>query len=222
LLVVMAIIAILAALLLPALKRAKNMARRTTCLSNLHQIGLGTAMYLDENRGLMPWVSDLELQLTPPVDASDKRYAGMGVFMPLVHPYIGDVRVWRSPPVGSFSTNHWQSHFQTPWRQGGVDQPARGSASYISDKLAEQNEAQARYLRGRTPESCAVLRGTSPTVEEWLMSPFFDSTWWPGFHEAWRIGESVPSPSGWSAHDRGRNQLYLDMHAGWIKREIHR
>lgn len=81
------------------------MARRTACLSNLHQLGLGTAMYLDEYRGRMPWVSDADLQLTPPVDAGGKRYAGMGVVMPLVHPYVGDVRVWRSPPVGSFSTD---------------------------------------------------------------------------------------------------------------------
>jgi len=222
LLVVMAVIAILASLLLPALRRAKNMARRTACLSNLHQIGLGATMYLDENRGRMPWVSNADLQLTPPVDAADKRYSGLGSFMPLVHPYIGDVRVWLSPPVGSFSAHQWQSRFQTPWRENGADQPERGIASYISDKLAERNESQARYLRGRTPESCAVLRGTSPTAEEWLMSPFFDSAWWPDYHEAWRVENSTPTPGGWSAHDRGRNQLYLDMHAGWIRREFHR
>jgi prepilin-type N-terminal cleavage/methylation domain-containing protein len=51
LLVVLAVIAILAALLLPALARAKDSARRACCVSNLHQLGLATQMYWDDNGG---------------------------------------------------------------------------------------------------------------------------------------------------------------------------
>jgi prepilin-type N-terminal cleavage/methylation domain-containing protein/prepilin-type processing-associated H-X9-DG protein len=48
LLVVIAMISILAAILLPALSRAKTAAESTVCKSNLHQLGLGLQMYLGE------------------------------------------------------------------------------------------------------------------------------------------------------------------------------
>ncbi len=49
LLVVIAVIGILAALLLPALSRAKTTALTTACRNNLHQWGLGLNMYGDDN-----------------------------------------------------------------------------------------------------------------------------------------------------------------------------
>jgi prepilin-type N-terminal cleavage/methylation domain-containing protein len=48
LLVVIAIIAILAAILFPVFARARESARRSTCLSNLRQIGTATMMYLQD------------------------------------------------------------------------------------------------------------------------------------------------------------------------------
>ena len=55
LLVVIAIIAILAALLLPALSRAQAQGRSAACKNNLHQFGLGLAMYVADNAGKYPY-----------------------------------------------------------------------------------------------------------------------------------------------------------------------
>src|SRR6056297_2222361 len=59
LLVVMAIIAILAAMLMPALQRAREAARRSSCLNNMKELGAGLAMFQNEHRGQLPEVHNL-------------------------------------------------------------------------------------------------------------------------------------------------------------------
>ena len=58
LLVVMAIIAILAAMLMPALQRAREAARRTSCLNNLKELGVGLAQF-QKDHGQIPEVDNL-------------------------------------------------------------------------------------------------------------------------------------------------------------------
>jgi prepilin-type N-terminal cleavage/methylation domain-containing protein len=54
LLTVMAVVAVLAALLLPALGAARAKARQTSCLSNVHQIGIAVMSYVSEYRDHLP------------------------------------------------------------------------------------------------------------------------------------------------------------------------
>jgi len=55
LLVVIAIIALLMAILMPALQRVKKQARVIICKANLKEYGLGARMYLDDNDGSFPY-----------------------------------------------------------------------------------------------------------------------------------------------------------------------
>ncbi|MGC3958312.1 MAG: DUF1559 domain-containing protein [Verrucomicrobiota bacterium] len=71
LLVVIAIIAILAALLLPVMRRAKESARGTACLSNLRQIGVALQLYVDANNQRLPEMRDKSLTTTNELSSPD-------------------------------------------------------------------------------------------------------------------------------------------------------
>lgn len=67
LLVVVAIIAVLAAMLLPALQRAKEQGKRAVCMGHLKEIGLATLLIGEDNDG---WLNGINAPLTTNNDAN--------------------------------------------------------------------------------------------------------------------------------------------------------
>ncbi|EEF61022.1 prepilin-type N-terminal cleavage/methylation domain-containing protein [Pedosphaera parvula] len=63
LLVVLAIIAILASLLFPAIARTKESGRSAGCLSNLHQLGIALQLYVQDNENHLPKMYDWSTNL---------------------------------------------------------------------------------------------------------------------------------------------------------------
>jgi prepilin-type N-terminal cleavage/methylation domain-containing protein/prepilin-type processing-associated H-X9-DG protein len=88
LLVVIAIIAILASILFPVFARARENARRSSCLSNMKQIGLGIKQYQQDYDEMFPPRKNLGATL--PVD----QYGGWPI---LIQPYVKSEQIFQCP-----------------------------------------------------------------------------------------------------------------------------
>ena len=86
LLIVIAIIAILAGMLLPALNKARNKAKAVSCVSQLKQIGTSVLMYANDNYDIAPgWI---QVSTTAPIAS---RWVGV------LAPYTRTAVLWVCP-----------------------------------------------------------------------------------------------------------------------------
>ena len=63
--VVIAIVALLATLLLPALTKAKEQGRSSICKNNMRQLALAMILYADDNNDYLPWPGDVDRNWQP-------------------------------------------------------------------------------------------------------------------------------------------------------------
>ena len=109
LLVVIAIIAILAAILFPVFARARENARRASCMSNLKQMGLALMQYTQDYDELLPLNSYTG---TNPPNGDDWGYGGSIFWMQMLYPYHKSKQVFFCPSSsGSAATTPLWGHY---------------------------------------------------------------------------------------------------------------
>jgi prepilin-type processing-associated H-X9-DG protein/prepilin-type N-terminal cleavage/methylation domain-containing protein len=148
LLVVIAVIAILAALLLPALHRGKVAALTVACKSNLRQWGTGLRMYVDDSKGY-------PLDQVGSRDPSLAAWAGQTWYMRL-GPYTG--AKW---PI-------WDPFIQ----QFTPDKPVLGCPAYdrLPNRIYDWLQGSYGY-NGNGLTNLGLIVGTYPGILETAMPP---------------------------------------------------
>jgi prepilin-type N-terminal cleavage/methylation domain-containing protein len=192
LLVVIAIIAILASILFPVFARARESARRTSCLSNLKQLGLGVQMYTQDYDERVPPA----YQYNGPT--ANELYSWMALIMPYVKSAqvcvcpswsnegaYGEANADRTPPIPRAS-------YTSPF-------PVTGS---IGRPLA-QYVAPAETIFGLDRKQCTAVGAC-------------DHFYWGGNYTTVMAAQVNAAPAQ-ATHFDGNNVFYIDGHAKWLK-----
>ncbi|MBI4024305.1 MAG: prepilin-type N-terminal cleavage/methylation domain-containing protein [Verrucomicrobia bacterium] len=212
LLVVIAIISILAALLLPALKNAKESAKKIKCMSNLKQITFATFMYADDNEGRPP-----------------RLYAMTGSLLP----YTGNARAGNEIASGVKATVFYCPACDGKPNDSGYQGGAYNASATYDGVNGFKSYTYNRHLQdaitGPTPPSESLWytgRGyrtfaavPKPAATFWAADGYwvnFDVWDWsrmPGY----RHGGRYPGfPDGNQPGAAGFNSSFVDGHVEWV------
>jgi prepilin-type N-terminal cleavage/methylation domain-containing protein len=195
LLVVIAIIAILAAILFPVFAQARESARQSTCLSNIKQIGISTAMYIQDNDGLYPSQSADGLKTI--ADGGK-----VGTYYDELQPYEKNQQLWLDP---SGSAAGGDGKLKVP----AMTYHMNGN---LITKLGLSEAAVA------AASNCLLMResGAGYPYFEAYLRPYpgdCDDTFIVSTNTVWRDkGRAGP-------HKDGYNLLVADTHAKWYRPE---
>ena len=209
LLVVIAIIAILAAILFPVFAKAKAAAKKTSCLSNLRQLGTAFLMYETDWDEHYPDRRDLKTSLPggykpwtywPPVDPR----AAWGEV--ILNGYIKNGPIWTCPAILGSGLDASPAVLEN----SSDGTPVR----YWMWRFARKDDPQPlNYLWGKTDDQALVdlQQANDPTVGyptemgdvELITDPYFPST----------SAGVLPALAGVTIHETGHNRVYFDGHA---------
>jgi prepilin-type N-terminal cleavage/methylation domain-containing protein len=212
LLVVIAIIGILAAMLLPALNRAREKANATSCLGNMRQWGIAMGLYCDDWNDYMPY----EGTSNSPID---DQY-NIDAWYNILSSYIGARRLADmykdtppNPPIPG-----QKSIFMCPSLRQRVD----GSSLSLSQPFFAY--AMNRVLQGKFPSPPGEgykkrSIGDKPSQTIFLSESEADLAKVDAAKNLFSFtsGEFLSSPGYTPRHSGGNNLVFLDQHAEWVR-----
>lgn len=207
LLVVIAIIAILASILFPVFARARENARRSSCLSNERQLGMAFQQYFQDFDERFPFSGKQDL--------SNGFYTDP--WPTTLQAYIKSKEMLRC--VSDTSTN-WVAPVSFDDRTISGRRSSYGLNLYFVPSLPAADGSVSpnpySHIASATKPSSTILLGE--LEKDWSGNYFHSRVWVPGdATKKWNTTTNVPTDFETNSHFDGSNVAYLDGHAKWVK-----